>query len=48
MEAEVIPRFERATREMFRQIAETFSSGTDDYVKRSVQYLSGVHDTISF
>ena len=34
MEAEVIPRFEKATREMFRQISETFTQGTQDYMKR--------------
>ena len=36
MEAEVIPRFEKSTREMFRQIAETFNSGTEDYIRRFV------------
>ena len=34
MESEVIPRFEKATKEMFGQIAQTFSKGTDDYVNR--------------
>ena len=36
MEAEVIPRFEKSTREMFRQIAETFNTGTEDYIRRFV------------
>ena len=40
MEAEVIPRFEKSTREMFRQIAETFNSGTEDYIRRFVDQSS--------
>lgn len=42
MEAEVIPRFEKSTREMFRQIAETFNSGTEDYIRRFVDQSSPV------
>ena len=34
IETEVIPKYEKATREMFRQISDTFTSGTDDYIKR--------------
>ena len=41
MEAEVIPRFEKATREMFRQISETFTQGTQDYMKRYVKSILG-------
>ena len=45
MEAEVIPRFEKSTREMFRQIAETFNSGTEDYIRRFVDH--GYPDVLS-
>ena len=47
IETEVIPKYEKATREMFRQISETFTTGTDDYIKRFA-FTSRKNDFIYF
>lgn len=36
LDHEIVPKFEKATKEMFSQIAQTFSKGTEDYMSRSV------------
>ena len=48
IETEVIPKYEKATREMFRQISETFTTGTDAYIKRFVTFPSRKNDFIYF
>ena len=40
LDHEIVPKFEKATKEMFSQIAQTFSKGTEDYMSRFVtKYL---------
>ena len=34
LDHEIVPKFEKATREMFSQISQTFSKGTEDYMSR--------------